>query len=378
MAAADEGAQGPAAAVDAAGDAAGVAAACDGAATLGAVDAPPLEQALRVSKAVVPRTASRRRDSMDMGYLLGAPFGALQHGYVGTPPAVSYRCRVTYPTDAATVRRLLLHEATVHALPGRRLTDLGDAILLLDPTDPEPFWNRLAGVRWPDDADAFDQRLTELAVLFATMARQPHVWVSPPHDTPNDLAQRLASNGFEDAGPGLLLVLANGTSARAALAGEHGAQVVVERFAGSDGSAGSEGSTPAVDGAADAIVDVLIDAFDVAPELRAGIVAQTFASLTDPRFAYYLVRVGDVPASVARGATFDGVTYLSSIGTASWAQGRGLGRLVTAAAIVDGLDAGSRWVHLGVFADNDPAIALYRRLGFQMSGAPGPDMILVG
>ncbi|MEO6207564.1 MAG: GNAT family N-acetyltransferase, partial [Candidatus Limnocylindrales bacterium] len=84
------------------------------------------------------------------------------------------------------------------------------------------------------------------------------------------------------------------------------------------------------------------------------------------------------PASVARGATFDGATYLSSIGTASWAQGRGLGRLVTAAATVDGLDAGSRWVHLGVFADNDPAIALYRRLGFQMSGAPGPDMILVG
>ena len=118
---------------------------------------------------------------------------------------------MTYPTDAATVRRLLLHEATVHALPGRRLTDLGDAILLLDPTDPEPFWNRLAAVRWPDDADAFDQRLTELAVLFATMARQPHVWVSPPHDTPIDLAQRLAANGFEDAGPGLLLVLADGT-----------------------------------------------------------------------------------------------------------------------------------------------------------------------
>lgn len=282
---------------------------------------------------------------------------------------------MTYPTDAATVRRLLLHEATVHALPGRRLTDLGDSILLLDPTDPEPFWNRLAGVRWPDDTDAFDRRLTELAVLFATMARQPHVWVSPPHDTPKDLAQRLASNGFEDAGPGLLLVLADGTAARAALTAAHGAPsgpVVVERFAGSDGA------TAASHEPADAIVDVLIDAFDVAPELRAGIVAQTVSSLADPRFTYYLVRVGDAPASVARAATFEGATYLSSIGTASWAQGRGLGRLVTAAATVDGLDAGSRWVHLGVFADNDPAIALYRRLGFQMSGAPGPDMILVG
>jgi ribosomal protein S18 acetylase RimI-like enzyme len=31
-----------------------------------------------------------------------------------------------------------------------------------------------------------------------------------------------------------------------------------------------------------------------------------------------------------------------------------------------------------VFADNDPALALYRGLGFELSGEPGPDMILVG
>lgn len=279
---------------------------------------------------------------------------------------------MSYPTDAATVRRLLLHEATVHAVPGRRLTDLGDAILLLDPLDPEPFWNRLAGVRWPDDADAFDQRLMELSVLFAAMARQPHVWVSPPHDTPHDLASRLASNGFKDAGPGLLMVVSDGTAAHAAMARDRGAHVVVEQFAGSDGSIDE------AERAADAIVEVLIDAFDVGPERRAGIVAETLASLADPRFTHYLVRVRDIPASVARRATFDGATYLSSIGTASWAQGRGLAGLATAKATIDGLDAGSRWVHLGVFADNDPAIALYRRLGFQMSGVPGPDMILGG
>ncbi|MEA2653858.1 MAG: hypothetical protein QOI37_1085, partial [Chloroflexota bacterium] len=32
--------------------------------------------------------------------------------------------------DPATMRRLLLHEARVHAMPGRVLRDLGDAILL--------------------------------------------------------------------------------------------------------------------------------------------------------------------------------------------------------------------------------------------------------
>ena len=32
----------------------------------------------------------------------------------------------------------------------------GDALLLHDPQDSEPFWNRLQAVRWPEDPDAFD------------------------------------------------------------------------------------------------------------------------------------------------------------------------------------------------------------------------------
>ena len=43
-----------------------------------------------------------------------------------------------------------------------------------------------------------------------------------------------------------------------------------------------------------------------------------------------------------------------------------------------GRGRGSRWTHLGVFEDNDAAIALYQSLGFEFSGEPGPDMILVG
>ena len=34
-------------------------------------------------------------------------------------------------------------------MPGRELRDLGDAILLDDPNDPEPFWNRIEAIRWP-------------------------------------------------------------------------------------------------------------------------------------------------------------------------------------------------------------------------------------
>ena len=85
--------------------------------------------------------------------------------------------------DPATMRRLLVHEARVHAMPNRELRDLGDAILLYDPAEPEPFWNRVEAIRWPDDADAFDRRLTEVLVLFTSIGRQPHIWPSPGSTT---------------------------------------------------------------------------------------------------------------------------------------------------------------------------------------------------
>jgi ribosomal protein S18 acetylase RimI-like enzyme len=277
---------------------------------------------------------------------------------------------MTPPIDGDTLRRLLRHEAEVHAIPGRELRDLGDALLLHDPRDPEPFWNRIEGVVWPSESAAFDRRLGEAGILFASIGRQPHFWVSPPHDEPSDLAARLAANGFEDMGKGLLMIVRDREPARAALARPPGDAAQLECLSGVTGAAAEE--------AADAIVGVLFDAFGVGPARRDGILAETLASLADPRFMFYLVHHDGEAVAVARRATFDGLSYLSSIGTVDRARGRGLGRLVTASAVIDALDAGSEWVHLGVFADNPPAIALYERLGFVMSGDPGPDMVLVG
>ena len=277
---------------------------------------------------------------------------------------------MTPPIDGDTLRRLLRHEAEVHAIPGRELRDLGDALLLHDPRDQEPFWNRIEGVVWPSESAAFDRRLGEVGILFASIGRQPHFWVSPPHDRPSDLAARLAANGFEDMGKGLLMIVRDREPARAALARPPGGAAQLERLSGVTGPAAQE--------VADAIVGVLFDAFGVGAARRDGIVAETMASLADPRFMFYLVRHDGEPVAVARRATFDGLSYLSSIGTVERARGRGLGRLMTASAVIDALDAGSEWVHLGVFADNLPAIALYERLGFMMSGDPGPDMVLVG
>ena len=81
--------------------------------------------------------------------------------------------------------------------------------------------------------------------------------------------------------------------------------------------------------------------------------------------------------AVARRATFDGVSYLSSIGTVGSARGRGLARLVTSAAASDAVASGSEWIHLGVFADNRAAVGLYQALGFERVGASCPDLLLV-
>ena len=277
---------------------------------------------------------------------------------------------MTPPIDAGTIRRLLRHEAQVHAIPGRELRNLGDSLLLYDPTDPEPFWNRLEGITWPIEPTAFDQRLSEIRILFASIGRQPHIWLAPPHDEPADLEARLAVNGFEDMGKGLLMVAREDDRARGAVAATPGGDAAVERRSGIVGHAAGL--------VADEIVTVLFDAFAVPEARRANIVAETMASLGDPRFRHYLVRRDGEAVAVARSATFDGLTYLSSIGTVERARGLGFGRLVTANALEDALDAGSEWVHLGVFADNPTAIALYERLGFAAAMDPGPDMFLVG
>jgi GNAT superfamily N-acetyltransferase len=288
-------------------------------------------------------------------------------GRVGFVKAILGRIMTT--VDAATMRRLTMHEARVHAAPAREVHDLGDAILLNDPADPEPFWNRVAAIRWPEQPGAFDRRLTEILLLFGSLGRQPHVWPSPLHDSPVDLVARLSANGFRNTGAGCVMVLADPEPVRRLAMAPLAPGVAIERLGGING--------PAAERAASSIVEVLVEAFDVGRDRRPGVLAETLASLERPSFTHYLVRAAGRPVAVARRATFDGLSYLSSIGTATSARGRGYGRLVTAASAADAVAAGSEWTHLGVFVDNREAIRLYRGLGFDRIGEPCPDLLLV-
>lgn len=269
--------------------------------------------------------------------------------------------------DVETLRFLERHETRVHAIPSRRVRDLDDAVLLYDPLDREPFWNRLAAIRWPDEARAFDRRLDETIMLFATLDRLPHLWPRPILREPADIVERLLAAGFDDVGAGMIMVL----DRPEALAGHDrptDRSVTVERLHELPGPAATE--------AAADVALVLVEAFEAEPDRRASIEAETAAWLGHPDLHVCLARVDGEPAAVAKRATFDGATYLSSIGTRPAFRGRGLGGLVTAIAAREGIADGSRWVHLGVYSRNEEARRVYGRLGFAAVGGDLPDLIL--
>jgi ribosomal protein S18 acetylase RimI-like enzyme len=275
--------------------------------------------------------------------------------------------------DPAGARWLAWHEAYAHGLVGREIRELGDAVMLHDPVDREPFWNRIAGIAWPSEPNAFDRRLAEVLGLFASLDRIPHVWPMPGYDEPHDLAERLLAHGFEDMGAGMLMAFDPGGPLAAqtpASAFEPVPGLTVERLHRTAGES--------ADSAAQAISLVLGEAFNVEADRVAAIEQETLVLLGREEFHACLVRIEGEPAATARRTTFAGASYLSSIGTRPRFRGQGLGRLVSEAVLRDSIDSGSRWTYLGVFAENDVARRMYEGLGFVPLGGPAPDLLLKG
>lgn len=293
-------------------------------------------------------------------------------------------------SDAELARRLVLHEARAQATPARQLRDLGDGWLVHDPSDAEPFWNRLIAPRWPFEAAPFDRRLDEVMTLFATLDRVPHVRPLPAGGSPADLAERLAAAGFEaigvdrrmvrtDADDGAALVRLLTAEVEAAFGG---ARVTVQRREGATGTRrdGSDAQHAVWADRRRWAVDaslVLADSFGVDSDRRIALESDLLGCVSRPGCAVVLVAVDGAPAAIARRATTADGSYLSSIGTRPAFRGRGLGALVTALAVQEAVAAGGPLVHLAVEIDNVRAIRLYERLGFSILGEPAPDLLLL-
>jgi ribosomal protein S18 acetylase RimI-like enzyme len=269
--------------------------------------------------------------------------------------------------ERSLLRRVAEHEARLQAIGGRELRDLGDALLLLDPQDPEPYWTRIVAPDWPTGSRGFDQRLDEALILFATLDRLPHVWPLPTENHPGDLVERLLSTGFEVMGTDVLMILADPGPAAQLLAEPLPPGLRVQRLDTLDAASVA---------ASAAVAEVLVDAFEVSPSRLASIELETLAALEGSYLHCTLVWLDDRPVAVAKRSTLDDASYLSSIGTRADVRRAGLGSLVTAVAIRDAVASGSEVTYLKVDVANVDARRLYRRLGFVAVAGRIPDLLL--
>jgi ribosomal protein S18 acetylase RimI-like enzyme len=265
-----------------------------------------------------------------------------------------------------TLRSLEIHPARAVAIPGRGWRDLGDAVLLFSASEKEPFFNRLTAVRWPEDGRAFDARLRDTNELFAALGRKPYMWAIPGLSTPGDLTARLAANGFVNQGGGYDMILVREPESRLSVPLPTGA--VLERWNCPSGQ-----DRPAV---ARALARVIGESFHIPESRHPNLIAEVELTLQQPGFHAYLLRIDGEPVATGERYSFDGASYLSSIGTRPAWRGRGFGSLITLALARDSVASGFDLVYLGVYADNTRAIRLYERLGFATLGSCSAEMLL--
>jgi ribosomal protein S18 acetylase RimI-like enzyme len=267
---------------------------------------------------------------------------------------------------AETLRFLEVHPARAIAIPGRGWRDLGDAVMLFSAGEREPFFNRFTAVRWPDDPRAFDARLRQSIELFGALDRKPYIWTIPGLSTPSDLIARLSANGFVDQGGGYDMILTRDPADVPDVELPRGA--VLERWNNPPAD-----QRPAV---AEALALVIGESFHIPDIRRANLAAEIRLTLEQPRFNAYLIRIEGEPVATGERYTFDGASYISSIGTRPAWRGRGFGHLITRSLAIDSMAGGTDLIYLGVYAENGRAIRLYERLGFEVLGPRSSDMLL--
>jgi len=88
-------------------------------------------------------------------------------------------------------------------------------------------------------------------------------------------------------------------------------------------------------------------------------------ALASGRLRAWVVWLGDEPVAVARLSQGEGTAGLQGIGVVEEHRGQGYGTLITTVATRAGLAMGNRLVWLSVREENERALAVYGRLGFE-------------
>ncbi|MDP9483714.1 MAG: GNAT family N-acetyltransferase [Chloroflexota bacterium] len=273
-----------------------------------------------------------------------------------------------YGVDDAIMRTLEVFETRVDALgPARELIDLGDAMALFDRDDPDPFFNRVGAIRWPTEPAALDSRIRAVLRLFEARQRQPYLWLPSGFISPPDLPDRLRARGFIEVGGGARVML-HVRDPRTGRLRELPPGASIQRL-GADGP----GTAPAEAWAA---AGVVAEAFGVSADRSRSLALEIAADVEDPAADVRMVRVDGVPAAGGRRHGFDRMSYLSAIGVRAAYQGLGLGEAVTRALVEGALGAGHELIYLGVYAENDRATRMYRRVGFEVLGGTAAEYLL--
>ena len=255
------------------------------------------------------------------------------------------------------VGTLVALEARAHRWPRRTIREVLGGVLVHDPEDHEPIFNRLVDPVLPDADTAVDEWLPGVREVFERIGRRPHLWLTVPFDDPRIV--RLERSGFGQVGASRYMYLDDRSAVDLAVSGSPPAGTVIERL---------DMTTPDRPRAARDVAAVIADAFELDPAFHVLIEHDVIEMLEVAAFSFVVVRVDGEAVAVARRTTDGRASLLAAIGTRRGYRTRGFGRLVTSTATRDALAAGSDIVFLGVEDGNDAARHLYERLGYTFAG----------
>jgi ribosomal protein S18 acetylase RimI-like enzyme len=245
------------------------------------------------------------------------------------------------PGESSAIERSLLELPRFSGGEVGDEKDLGAALAVLRGRGPG--YNFAACARWSDEETA--GRLAALAQAMESIGEWPALLVADGVSQPADLTARLSAAGWVEIERERIMWT------RAAPGVPH-----------LDPSLRIEAVTSRTAADYEALEREI---FELPADFAAQRTAGLSYSISAGWLRAYLVRVNGAAVATARLAAGDGVAGIFGVGVAASERRRGLGTLVTAVATRAGLAAGHKLVWLSVSELNDPALRVYRQLGFQ-------------